>query len=49
MVRLAPLVCLLTMGCQRPAANPVEAEGLHNVHRVTDRLYSGSSPEGDAS
>jgi protein tyrosine phosphatase (PTP) superfamily phosphohydrolase (DUF442 family) len=47
-VRLAPLVCLLTMGCQRPAAKPVEAEGLHNVYRVTDRLYSGSGPEGDA-
>src|SRR4051794_23849607 len=27
----------------------VEAAGLHNIFRVTDRLYSGSSPEGDAS
>jgi protein tyrosine phosphatase (PTP) superfamily phosphohydrolase (DUF442 family) len=26
----------------------VEAPGLHNVFRLTDRLYSGSSPEGDA-
>jgi protein tyrosine phosphatase (PTP) superfamily phosphohydrolase (DUF442 family) len=30
-----------------PAAR-VEAPGLHNVYRLTDRLYSGSSPEGDA-
>jgi protein tyrosine phosphatase (PTP) superfamily phosphohydrolase (DUF442 family) len=26
----------------------VEAAGLHNVFRLTDKLYSGSSPEGDA-
>ncbi|HZT80399.1 MAG TPA: hypothetical protein VFA26_09260 [Gemmataceae bacterium] len=26
---------------------PVEAAGLHNVYRLTDKLYSGSSPEGD--
>jgi protein tyrosine phosphatase (PTP) superfamily phosphohydrolase (DUF442 family) len=26
----------------------VEAAGLHNVYRLTERLYSGSSPEGDA-
>jgi protein tyrosine phosphatase (PTP) superfamily phosphohydrolase (DUF442 family) len=26
----------------------VEVSGVHNVFRVTDRLYSGSSPEGDA-
>jgi protein tyrosine phosphatase (PTP) superfamily phosphohydrolase (DUF442 family) len=25
----------------------VEAPGLHNVFRITDRLYSGSSPDGD--
>ncbi len=25
----------------------VEARGLHNVHRVSERLFSGSSPEGD--
>jgi protein tyrosine phosphatase (PTP) superfamily phosphohydrolase (DUF442 family) len=25
----------------------VEAAGLHNVFRLTDKLYSGSSPEGD--
>ncbi len=26
---------------------PVQAAGLHNVYRVTDKLLSGSSPEGD--
>ncbi len=26
---------------------PVEAKGLHNVYRLSDALYSGSSPEGD--
>jgi protein tyrosine phosphatase (PTP) superfamily phosphohydrolase (DUF442 family) len=26
---------------------PAELPGLHNVLRVTDRLYSGSAPEGD--
>lgn len=26
----------------------LEADGLHNLFRVTDRVYSGSSPEGDA-
>jgi protein tyrosine phosphatase (PTP) superfamily phosphohydrolase (DUF442 family) len=32
----------------RPAApEKVEAKGLHNVVRLSDRLYSGSSPEGD--
>src|SRR5947209_839442 len=25
----------------------VEAPGLHNVFRLTDKLYSGSSPDGD--
>jgi protein tyrosine phosphatase (PTP) superfamily phosphohydrolase (DUF442 family) len=26
---------------------PVEAKGLHNVFRLTEKLYSGSSPDGD--
>jgi protein tyrosine phosphatase (PTP) superfamily phosphohydrolase (DUF442 family) len=26
---------------------PVEAKGVHNVLRLSERLYSGSSPEGD--
>lgn len=31
------------------AADPVrlEADGLHNLFRVTDRVYSGSSPDGE--
>jgi protein tyrosine phosphatase (PTP) superfamily phosphohydrolase (DUF442 family) len=29
-------------------ASRLELPGLHNVFRVTDRLYSGSVPEGDA-
>jgi protein tyrosine phosphatase (PTP) superfamily phosphohydrolase (DUF442 family) len=28
-------------------ANPVETKGLHNAFRVSDQVYSGSSPEGD--
>lgn len=27
---------------------PIEATGLHNAFRVSDRIYSGSSPDGDA-
>jgi hypothetical protein len=49
----------LIVGCQGQApappesgppadsAAPIQAAGLHNVLRVTDKLYSGSSPEGD--
>lgn len=56
---LLGLVLLLPApGCQRggvesepaaqsPASGPIEAAGLHNVFRITDKLYSGSSPEGD--
>ncbi|HEV3117770.1 MAG TPA: hypothetical protein VGY58_11995, partial [Gemmataceae bacterium] len=29
------------------SASAIQADGLHNVYRITDRLYSGSSPEGD--
>ncbi len=29
-------------------AKPVEIQGIHNAFRVTDRVYSGSQPEGDA-
>src|SRR5689334_18836148 len=28
---------------------PLELPGIHNSYRVTDRLISGSQPEGDAS
>jgi protein tyrosine phosphatase (PTP) superfamily phosphohydrolase (DUF442 family) len=31
----------------RPELGKVEAPGLHNVFRLTEKLYSGSSPEGD--
>ncbi len=52
------LVALLAGGCARPwqpaaaSADPpdsarVEAPGLHNVFRITEKLYSGSSPDGD--
>lgn len=27
---------------------PIQTGGLHNVYRLTERLYSGSGPEGDA-
>jgi protein tyrosine phosphatase (PTP) superfamily phosphohydrolase (DUF442 family) len=32
----------------RAAVRPIEAPGLHNAFRVSDRVYSGSSPDGDA-
>src|SRR5690349_14345952 len=31
-----------------PVPVPVPAAGLHNAFRLSDRLYSGSSPDGDA-
>jgi protein tyrosine phosphatase (PTP) superfamily phosphohydrolase (DUF442 family) len=30
-----------------PELGKMEAKGLHNVFRLTDRLYSGSSPDGE--
>src|ERR1019366_8057433 len=43
------LLMLLVAGCRRPSPAPakVEAKGLHNVYRITDKLISGSSPVGD--
>jgi protein tyrosine phosphatase (PTP) superfamily phosphohydrolase (DUF442 family) len=32
-----------------PGPSPIEAEGLHNVLRLADGLYSGSGPEGPRS
>ena len=46
------LASMLT-GCGRDAGRPsrrlgaMDAPGLHNVFRLTDRLLSGSAPEGD--
>ena len=49
------IVACWAMGCGSsapvpPASGPssVEVEGLHNVYRLSDRLYSGSDPRGDA-
>ncbi len=45
---------VLFVGCSGPAPQPavepqpVHADGLHNVFRLSDRLLSGSSPDGDA-
>ena len=55
MRRTLPLLLVL-LGCApdptvrtAPAApEPREAAGLHNLHRVSHDLWSGSSPEGDA-
>ena len=43
------LLMLPIAGCrQSPSASAkVEAKGLHNAYRITDKLISGSSPEGD--
>jgi protein tyrosine phosphatase (PTP) superfamily phosphohydrolase (DUF442 family) len=30
-----------------PEPGKVEGSGLHNVYRITDKLYSGSSPDGE--
>lgn len=50
------VISVLGAGCfrspppTRPAVvpTPLEAAGLHNLFRLNDRVYSGSSPEGDA-
>jgi protein tyrosine phosphatase (PTP) superfamily phosphohydrolase (DUF442 family) len=43
------LLVLPVAGCRQSssASAKVEAKGLHNVYRITDKLISGSSPEGD--
>ena len=47
---LFPLLAapLLLAPPPRPAPQPVHAAGLHNVFRLSGRLYSGSQPDGDA-
>ena len=49
------LLLLFLLGCAPKAVPPVaaipvahEAAGLHNLHRVSGNLWSGSNPEGDA-
>jgi protein tyrosine phosphatase (PTP) superfamily phosphohydrolase (DUF442 family) len=41
-----PLPPPATLPAPEPAA--LEADGLHNLFRVSDRLYSGSSPDGES-
>ncbi len=51
------LMLALLAGCGGPPPPPpvpppteptaLEADGLHNLFRVSDRMYSGSSPDGD--
>lgn len=57
MLRGCWLLPLVLAGCARathPSADPplrptaVEAPDLHNVYRVSEQLFSGSCPEGDA-
>ena len=55
MARCVFVLVILAAGCGSPTAGPeragpvpVEVERLHNVYRLSDRLYSGSGPEGDA-
>jgi hypothetical protein len=53
---LISVLALLGDGCQleqtaatapEPAPAEIKAEGLHNVLRITDKLLSGSSPDGE--
>jgi protein tyrosine phosphatase (PTP) superfamily phosphohydrolase (DUF442 family) len=51
---LAPLGCSERAGpsarsvpVEQAPGTRIELVGLHNIYRVTDKLYSGSSPEGD--
>jgi protein tyrosine phosphatase (PTP) superfamily phosphohydrolase (DUF442 family) len=43
------LLMLPVAGCRQSssASAKLEAKGLHNVYRITEKLISGSSPEGD--
>jgi len=50
----ALVICMFATasGSDSPSTNhvakPVEIAGVHNAFRVTERIYSGSQPEGDA-
>jgi protein tyrosine phosphatase (PTP) superfamily phosphohydrolase (DUF442 family) len=57
--RLSIFLLALVVGCgpkppatvpdmPAPTPQPLTADGLHNLYRVSDRVYSGSSPDGDA-
>ena len=39
--------CLPRRFAPETVATPIQARGLHNAFRVSDRIYSGSSPDGD--
>jgi hypothetical protein len=46
--RFLPLILLCSPACTSTQPPPAaETPGLHNVHRVTGKLLSGSSPEGE--
>lgn len=45
---LLPIVAFVADPPPRQEPARVEWPGLHNVRRLTDRLYTGGSPEGDA-
>lgn len=54
MSRYSLLALFVVIGCGSPAARkfdpqPVEELGLHNVFRIADGVYSGSSPEDERS
>lgn len=54
MKRLFPVILAAVVGCWRAPPEPppvperIDAAGLHNVFRIGDRVFSGSSPEGEA-
>lgn len=57
MTRPLPALVLLLVGCggsppppadTSPDPVPIESEGLHNLFRLNERVFSGSSPEGNA-
>lgn len=56
---LAAIALLIVLGCRRDAVDPqhpnqtidpvpIDQPGLNHAYRVSDRIYSGGSPEGEA-
>src|SRR4051794_39790224 len=46
------VLCVSLLGCEPPPPGdadptPVAAAGLHNAFRISGRVYSGSSPDGE--